>query len=75
MTDGTGAGGARPPNSHAICSATDVGLLGGQTALLVGAGRRIADGEDVVVVARPEGVVDEDEAVAVARDARAVRTG
>ena len=53
----------------------DVGLLGGQPALLVRAGGRVADGEDVVVVAHPEGVVDEDEAVAVAGDARAVGPG
>ena len=53
----------------------DVGLLCGQPALLVGAGRRIADREDIVVVGHPEGVVDGDEAVGVAGDARAVGPG
>ena len=52
-----------------------VGLLRGQAALFVGAGGRVADREHVVVIGHPEGVVDGDEAVRVARDTRGVRPG
>lgn len=50
-----------------------VRLLGGQAALLVHTGRRIADREQIIVVAHCEGIVDEDEPARIAGDARAVR--
>ena len=52
-----------------------VRLLRGHAALLVRAGCRIANREDIVVVAHPERIVDEDEAARVAGNAHAIRPG
>jgi hypothetical protein len=52
-----------------------VGLLRCQATLLVRAGRRVADGEDVGRIAHAEVVADDDEAGRVARQARGIGTG